>query len=65
MLARGLPKDAGERLGASVSQNILDRAFEASAPNQKWAADFTYIWTAEGWLYVAAVVDLFSRRVVG
>ena len=40
-------------------------AFAASAPNQKWVADFTYIWTAEGWLYVAAVVDLFSRRVVG
>lgn len=43
----------------------LGRAFEASAPNRKWTADFTYIWTAEGWLYVAAVVDLFSRRVVG
>jgi putative transposase len=62
---RGLPKDAGERLIAAVSHNILDRAFEASAPNQKWVADFTYIWTAEGWLYAAAVVDLFSRRVVG
>ena len=60
---RGLPKDTGER--ALVSQNLLDRAFEASAPNQKWVADFTYIWTAEGWLYVATVVDLFSRRVVG
>jgi putative transposase len=60
---RGLPKDTGVR--ASVSDNLLDRAFEASAPNQKWIADFTYIWTAEGWLYVAAVVDLFSRRVVG
>jgi putative transposase len=60
---RGLPKDTGER--AAVSDNILDRAFEAAAPNQKWIADFTYIWTAEGWLYVAAVVDLFSRRVVG
>lgn len=60
---RGLPKDSGER--AAVSQNLLDRAFEASAPNQKWIADFTYIWTAEGWLYVAAVIDLFSRRVVG
>jgi putative transposase len=60
---RGLPKDTGER--ATVSDNLLDRAFEASAPNQKWIADFTYIWTAEGWLYVAAVVDLFSRRVVG
>jgi putative transposase len=60
---RGLPKDTGER--AAVSDNLLDRTFEAAAPNQKWVADFTYIWTAEGWLYVAAVVDLFSRRVVG
>jgi len=60
---RGLPKDTGER--AAVSPNLLDRAFEASAPNQKWVADFTYLWTAEGWLYVAAVIDLFSRRVVG
>ncbi|WP_442504143.1 IS3 family transposase [Marinivivus vitaminiproducens] len=60
---RGLPRDTGER--ASASDNLLDRAFEASAPNQKWIADFTCIWTAEGWLCVAAVVDLFSRRVVG
>jgi putative transposase len=44
---------------------VLDRSFEAAAPNRKWIADFTYVWTAEGWLYVAAVVDLFSRRVVG
>ena len=44
---------------------MLDRRFEAPAPNRKWVADFTYIWTAEGWLYVAAVLDLFSRRVVG
>jgi putative transposase len=45
--------------------NVLDRTFEAAAPNRKWIADFTYVWTAEGWLYVAAVIDLFSRRVVG
>ena len=44
---------------------ILNRAFEAKAPNQKRIADFAYIWAAEGRLYVAAVVDLFSRRVVG
>ena len=37
----------------------------ADAPNKKWVADFTYIWTAEGWLYVAAVLDLYFRRVVG
>ncbi len=60
---RGLPKDDGER--SVVSPNVLDRQFEADRPNQKWIADFTYIWTAEGWLYVAAVIDLFSRRVVG
>ncbi len=45
--------------------NVVDRQFVADRPNQKWVADFTYIWTAEGWLYVAAVIDLFSRRVVG
>ena len=44
---------------------MLNRTFAASAANLKWVADFTYIWTAEDWLYVAAVVDLFSRRVVG
>ena len=47
------------------AQNVLERRFEAAAPNRKWGADFTYVWTAEGWLYVAAVIDLFSRRVVG
>ena len=61
---RGLPKDEGERL-VSPASNVLDRQFTAERPNQKWIADFTYIWTAEGWLYVAAVIDLFSRRVVG
>jgi putative transposase len=44
---------------------VLDRQFTADQPNRKWIADFTYVWTAEGWLYVAAVIDLFSRRVVG
>jgi putative transposase len=62
---RGLPKDEGDRLAAALSPNLLDRQFVAERPNQKWIADFTYIWTAEGWLYVAAVIDLFSRRVVG
>ena len=62
---RRLPPDLGERQAAAVASNVLDRSFDAPAPNRKWIADFTYIWTAEGWLYVAAVVDLFSRRVVG
>lgn len=59
----GLPKDRGER--SAVADNVLDRQFQADGPNQKWVADFTYIWTAEGWLYVAAVLDLYSRRTVG
>jgi putative transposase len=62
---RRLPPDLGERQVGAVAPNVLDRTFEASAPNRKWIADFTYVWTAEGWLYVAAVIDLFSRRVVG
>jgi len=48
-----------------VHENILDRQFTASAPNQRWASDITYLWTREGWLYLAVVLDLFSRRVVG
>jgi putative transposase len=62
---RRLPPDLGERQAGAIAGNMLDRSFQAPAPNRKWIADFTYIWTAEGWLYVAAVVDLFSRRVVG
>ena len=62
---RGLPKDDGERLALVVAPNVLDRQFTATRPNQRWIADSTYIWTAEGWLYVAGVIDLFSRRVVG
>ena len=62
---RRLPPDTGERSLSVIPANTLDRQFEAPAPNRKWVADFTYIWTIEGWLYVAAVVDLFSRRVVG
>lgn len=49
----------------SIAPNLLDRQFEATGPNQKWAADFTYVWTGEGWLFVAVVLDLYSRRVVG
>lgn len=50
---------------ARVAPNILQRAFRAEQPNAKWVADTTYIWTAEGWLYLAVVLDLFSRVVVG
>jgi len=60
---RGLPQDKGER--SVIAGNVLDREFTAAAPNRKWVADFTYIWTAQGWLYVAVVLDLYSRRIVG
>ncbi len=48
-----------------VAANVIDRNFGALAPNQKWLADITYIFTAEGWLYLAAVLDLYSRKIVG
>jgi transposase InsO family protein len=48
-----------------VALNVLQRQFDASAPNEKWVADITYIGTREGWLYLAAVEDLYSRMVVG
>lgn len=48
-----------------VAPNLLDRHFEADRPNRSWATDITYVWTLEGWLYLAVVIDLFSRRVVG
>ncbi len=62
---RRMPSDTGVHSTNAVAPNVLNRTFDASSENRKWVADFTYLWTAEGWLYVAAVVDLFSRRVVG
>ena len=59
------PVDQGQRQESAIAPNILDRELTATAPNQKWVADFTYVWTREGWLYVAAVLNLFSRRIVG
>lgn len=49
----------------AVAENILDRNFTVEEPNRKWMSDITYLWTVEGWLYVAAILDLFSRRVIG
>jgi transposase InsO family protein len=48
-----------------AAQNLLDRDFAAGAANRKWASDITYLRTGQGWLYLAVVLDLFSRRVVG
>ena len=51
--------------GGPVASNILDQDFTAEAPDQKWGVDISYVWTAEGWLYLAIVLDLFSRKIVG
>jgi len=51
--------------GLPVAANVLNREFTATMPNQKWVTDITYIPTDEGWLYLAVVLDLFSRKVVG
>lgn len=56
------PKADGE---GAVAPNHLNRAFEPSAPNQVWCGDITYIWAGTGWLYLAVVLDLFARQVVG
>jgi transposase InsO family protein len=49
----------------AFAPNLLEQKFEVKAPNQKWVSDITYIWTLEGWLYLAVILDLFSRKVVG
>ena len=51
--------------GLPIAPNVLDRKFIVAAPNQAWVGDFTYIATEEGWLFLAVVIDLFSRKVVG
>ncbi len=48
-----------------VATNTLDRAFAVKSPNRVWAGDITYVWTTEGWLYLAVILDLYSRRVIG
>ena len=55
--------DSNHRL--PVAENVLDRQFLPTEPNQAWGVDITYLWTQEGWLYLAVVIDLYSRRVVG
>jgi transposase InsO family protein len=48
-----------------IAPNVLERDFTATEPNQAWVTDITFLWTQEGWLYLAVILDLFSRRVVG
>jgi putative transposase len=60
-----VPKTTDSAHQQPVAQNVLNRQFDAALPDQKWAADITYIPTDEGWLYLAGVIDLCSRKIVG
>jgi transposase InsO family protein len=48
-----------------IAENLLDRHFDVEVPDTRWSSDITYIWTSQGWLYLAIILDLFSRRIVG
>jgi putative transposase len=65
LMKRRYKKTTDSTHGGPVAPNQLDQDFSAEGPNQKWGVDISYIWTAEGWLYLAVVIDLYSRRVVG
>jgi putative transposase len=62
---RNKPMSTKRRAGVTAAPNLLNREFRAQAPNTKWVSDTTFVWTSEGWLYVAVILDLFSRLVVG
>jgi putative transposase len=62
---RNKPLGTKRRNGSPIAPNRLGRDFTATSPNSKWVSDTTYVWTAEGWLYVAVILDLFSRLLVG
>ena len=62
---RFVPRTTDSNHPHPIAPNRLDRDFTATAPDQKWVCDLTYIWSDEGWLYLSVVIDLFSRRIVG
>ena len=63
--ARWHPQTTQQRVGARIAPNVLNQDFQAARVNEKWVSDITYIATAEGWLYLASLLDLYSRRIVG
>jgi transposase InsO family protein len=73
MVRQGLRAKAAKKFKATtnskhdlpVADNLLQQDFTAEAPNQKWVGDITYLWTGEGWLYLATMIDLYSRLVIG
>src|ERR1700730_10010950 len=48
-----------------IAPNIIDQDFTAMGPNEKWGVDISYVWTREGWLYLAVIIDLLTRNIVG
>ena len=73
LVRQGLVAKAGRRFKRTtnsdhslpVAENLLKQDFSATQPNEKWVGDITYLWTDEGWLYLATMIDLYSRKVVG
>ena len=63
--ARRFTATTAGRHNYPVAPNLLNRKFSVSCPNRVWVSDITYLWTREGWLYLAVILDLFSRSVVG
>jgi putative transposase len=63
--SRRRPQTTDSRHGFGVAPNLLERRFDVDRPNAAWCGDVTYLWTAEGWLYLSVLVDLYSRKVVG
>ena len=63
--ARKFKATTNSRHGLPVAPNLLEQDFSAPAPNQKWVGDITYLATGEGWLYLAVLIDLYSRKVIG
>ena len=63
--ARKFKATTNSKHNLPVAPNLLQQDFTAQAPNCKWVGDITYLWTDEGWLYLAVIIDLYSRRVVG
>lgn len=64
-LARKFKATTDSRHNLPVAENLLNREFKADMPNQKMVSDITYLWTDEGWLYIAAIMDLYGQKIVG
>ena len=64
-MAKKFKAATNSRHNLPVAPNLLQQDFTATSPNQKYVGDITYLWTDEGWLYLAAILDLYTRRIVG